>query len=136
MMKIDSKDDCFPGGANPDHLQFPSSFAIRLWRFRFRKFVQPMTISAVEVNCRAFRDRGELHPSGQTYSVAQSYANMNNDYLSKLNIHPSVTGIQVNDGNDTVYVAVSAELSALFPSVVPDLLVTETGTAQVRKFQK
>jgi len=92
--------------------------------------------AAVEINWRDFREGGELHPSGQTYSVAQSYANMNNDYLGKLNIHPSVTGIQVNDGRDTVYVAVSADLSALFPSIVPDLLVTETGTAQVRSMGK
>lgn len=88
--------------------------------------------AVVEINWRAFREGGALHPTGQTYSVAQSYANMNNDYLARLNIHPRVTSIQINDGNDTVYVAVSADLSALFPSIVPDLLVTETGTAQVR----
>jgi hypothetical protein len=46
-----------------------------------------------------------------------------------------VTGIQINNGNDTVYVAVSADLSALFPSIVPNFLVTETGTAQMRSFQ-
>ena len=92
--------------------------------------------AAAEINWRAFREGGELHPSEKTYSVAQSYANMNNNYLGKLNIHPRVTGIRINDGNDTVYVAVSADLTELFPSVVPDLLVRETGTAQVRAMGK
>jgi Flp pilus assembly protein TadG len=92
--------------------------------------------AAVEINWRAFREGGELHPTNATYSVAQHYADMNNNYLEKLNIHPSVTGIQVSDGDDTVYVAVSADLSALFPSIVPQVMMTETGTAQVRSFQR
>jgi hypothetical protein len=86
----------------------------------------------VEINQRAFRDSGELHPTSATYSWAQSYANMNNDYLGGLGIHPRVTSIRINDANDTVYVAVSADISALFPSIVPKVLVEETGTAQVR----
>ena len=92
--------------------------------------------AATEINWRAFREGGALHPTGQTYSVAQKYANMNNDYLGKLNIHPKVTRIRISDANNTVYVAVSADLSALFPSIVPDLLVTETGTAQVKSLGK
>lgn len=90
--------------------------------------------AVVEINQRAFRDSGQLHPTGATYSVAQSYANMNNDYLGGLGIHPRVTGIRINDAKDTVYVAVSADISALFPSIVPKVLVQETGTAQVRSF--
>ena len=88
--------------------------------------------AVVEINWRTFREGGAIHPTGQTYSTAQHYADMNNDYLAQLNIRPVVTGIRVSDANDTVYVAVSADLSALFPSIVPELLVTETGTAQVR----
>jgi len=41
------------------------------------------------------------------------YTNMNNETLGKLTIHP-LTGIQVNDGKDTVYVAFSVDISALF----------------------
>jgi len=44
-----------------------------------------------------------------------------------------VAGIQINDAQDTVYVAVSADLTALFPSITPQIQVTETGTAQVRE---
>ncbi len=73
----------------------------------------------VEINQRAFRDSGELHPTGATYS----YANMNNDYLGELGIHPHVTGIRIDDARNTVCVAVSADISALFPSIGPKVLV-------------
>lgn len=46
--------------------------------------------AAVEINQRAFRNSGELHPTGATYSWAQSCANLNNDYLSGLRIHPRI----------------------------------------------
>jgi Flp pilus assembly protein TadG len=92
--------------------------------------------AVVEINERAFRDNGELHPTDVTYSRAQSYANMNNDYLSGLGIFPHVTDIQVNEAGDTVYVAVAADISALFPSIVPPVFVEETGTAQVRSLQR
>lgn len=90
--------------------------------------------AVVEINQRAFRDSGELHPTEATYAWAQSYASMNNDYLGGLGIFPRVTGIRVNDARDTVYVAVAADISALFPAIVPRVFVEETGTAQVRSF--
>ena len=90
--------------------------------------------AVVEINERAFRESGELHPTDATYAWAQHYANMNNDYLGGLGIFPRVTGIQVNDARDTVYVAVAADISALFPSIVPRVFVEETGTAEVRSF--
>lgn len=92
--------------------------------------------AVVEINWRAFRESGALHPTDATYAWAQHYADMNNDYLGGLGIYPRVTGIQVNDARDTVYVAVSADLSALFPSIVPRVFVEETGTAQVRSIQR
>ena len=92
--------------------------------------------AVVEINQRAFRESGELHPTEATYAWAQHYANMNNDYLGGLGIFPRVTGIQVNDAKDTVYVAVSADISALFPSIVPRVFVEESGTAQVRSFNR
>jgi hypothetical protein len=45
-----------------------------------------------------------------------------------------VTGISVNAGADTVLVKVSANLDRLFPSVVPDVVVTEAGYAEIRAF--
>jgi Flp pilus assembly protein TadG len=91
--------------------------------------------AVVEINQRAFMDSGELHPTQETYAMAQTYATMNNDYLGGLGIYPRVTDIQINDAKDTVYVAVSADISVLFPSIVPTVIVTETGTAQVRAFK-
>jgi len=85
-----------------------------------------------EINQRIFREGGEIQLTGATYQMAQSYADMNNDYLGQFNIHPAVTSIQINQGQDTVLVAVSADLTALFPSITPQILVTETGTAQVQ----
>ncbi len=45
-----------------------------------------------------------------------------------------VTGITVDAGEDTVLVQVSANLDRLFPSVVPDVNVSESGYAETRAF--
>jgi hypothetical protein len=42
----------------------------------------------------------------------------------------------VNDEEDTVLVQVSANLDRLFPSVVPDVMVTESGYAEIRAFTR
>jgi hypothetical protein len=47
-------------------------------------------------------------------------------------VHAYVTGIQVSGGDNTVRVNVSANLSILFPSVVPNVTVTQTGIAKLR----
>jgi hypothetical protein len=59
---------------------------------------------------------------------------MNNGYLSRYGVHAVVTGISVDAGEDTVLVQVSANLDRLFPSVVPDVMVTESGYAEIRSF--
>ena len=64
------------------------------------------------------------------------YANMNNDYLGTQDIWPRVRSIRVNAGNNTVYVSVEADLSVMFPSIVPQLIVEEGGEAQVRSFRR
>ena len=92
--------------------------------------------AAAEINQRSFIANGELHPTSATYSWAQHYANMNNDYLGGLEIYPHITSIQINDAQDTVYVGVGADISALFPSIVPEVIVEETGTGQVRSFSR
>ncbi len=47
-----------------------------------------------------------------------------------------VTGITVDAGEDTVLVQVSANLDRLFPSVVPEVVVTEAGYAEIRAFTR
>jgi hypothetical protein len=47
-----------------------------------------------------------------------------------------VTGITVDAGEDAVLVRVSANLERLFPSVVPEVIVTENGFAEIRAFTR
>ena len=61
---------------------------------------------------------------------------MNNAYLAQYGVNAFVTGITVNDEEDTVLVQVSANIDRLFPSVVPEMIVTESGEARVRAFTR
>lgn len=91
--------------------------------------------AAVEINRRVFMETGQVVlPNAETYAWAQRAVNLNSSWLSERGIHPSVSGITVN-GN-TVRVSVSAGLDRLFPSVVPDIAVTETGKAEVRALKR
>ena len=92
--------------------------------------------AAVEIDWRVFRESGDIQPTANTYAMAQLYANRNNDYLARQNIWPRVRSIQVNSANNTVYVSVEADLSVLFPSYVPRIIVEEGGEAQVRSFRR
>jgi uncharacterized membrane protein len=88
--------------------------------------------ASAEINQRTFRDNGSLVPSSKTWSNAQTYVSQNAAGLAAKGVHAYVTGIQVSGGDNTVRVNVSANLSILFPSVVPDITVTETGIAKLR----
>jgi hypothetical protein len=92
--------------------------------------------AAMEVNWRAFQESGDIQPTGATYAMAQHYANRNNDYLARQEIWPRVRSIRVNAANNTVYVSVEADLSVMFPSIVPQLSVDEGAEAQVRSFRR
>lgn len=61
---------------------------------------------------------------------------MNNRYLAQHGVHAVVTGIMVDASEDTVLVQVSADLDRLFPSIVPDVIVTESGLAEIREFTR
>ncbi len=91
--------------------------------------------AAVEINRRLFVETGQVVlPNAETYSWAQQAVNLNSSWLSERGIHPYVTGITVQ-GN-TVRVSVGANLELLFPSVVPDISVEETGKAEVRALKR
>jgi hypothetical protein len=79
-----------------------------------------------------FEDTGSLVPTSKTWANAQSYVTSNTAGLSAKGVHAFVTGIQVSGGDNTVRVNVSANLSLLFPSVVPQVTVTQTGVAKLR----
>ena len=88
--------------------------------------------AAIEINESAFKESGVLLPTGETWAWAQNAASLNTSYLSSHGVHAYVTGIQVDDPANTVRVQVSANLDRLFPSLVPDIVVTESGLAEVR----
>lgn len=88
--------------------------------------------AAAEINQRTFRDSGILVPNDKTWANAQSYVSQNTAGLSAKGVHAYVTGIEVSGGENLVRVSVSADLSVLFPSVVPKIIVSETGVAKLR----
>jgi hypothetical protein len=56
--------------------------------------------------------------------------------MAQRGVHAVEKGIVVDAGEDTVLVQVSGDLDRLFPSVVPDVVVTETGYAGIRAFTR
>ena len=90
--------------------------------------------AAAEISQRVFEETGDLQPTSKTWANAQTFASMNSGYLSQCGVNAVVTGISVDAGEDTVLVQVSANLDRLFPSVVPDVIVTESGVAEIRAF--
>jgi Flp pilus assembly protein TadG len=88
--------------------------------------------AAAEINQETFRNSGSFVPTSRTWANAQSYASQNTSGLDAKGVHAYVTGIQVSGGDDTVQVNVSANLSILFPSIVPNVTVTQTGIAKLR----
>jgi hypothetical protein len=104
------------------------ALSISLGRFTYAR------AAAAEISHRVFRDSGDLQPTSQTWINAQAFASINNGYLAQYGVNAVVTGISVDANADTVLVLVSANLDRLFPSVVPDVVVTERGFAEIRSF--
>jgi len=92
--------------------------------------------AAAEISQRVFEETGDLQPTSRTWANAQAYASISNSYLAQYGVNAVVTGISVDAGNDTVLVQVSANLDRLFPSVVPEVFVTERGFAEIRAFTR
>jgi hypothetical protein len=61
---------------------------------------------------------------------------MNNGYLAQYGINAIVTGISVDPGKETVLVQVSANLQRLFPSIVPEVIISERGFAEIQSFTR
>ena len=112
--------------------------AIELGRYFYAisevaKAVDAAAVAAsAEINQQVFQDTGSLVPTSKTWANAQSYVTSNTTGLSAKGVHAFVTGIQVSSGDNTVWVNVSADLTILFPSVVPKVMVTQTGVAKLR----
>jgi uncharacterized membrane protein len=88
--------------------------------------------ASAEINQQVFQETGSLVPTSKTWAIAQAFASQNTTGLSTQGIHAFVTNIQMNSGENNVAVNVSANLAILFPSVVPDIVVTRIGLAKIR----
>lgn len=92
------------------------AFSIELRRYFYVRAKIAKAAVTVEISQRVFVVTGEL----------QTTSNLNNWYLSRYSMNKVVAGINVDSGKDKVSVQVSANLYRLFPSVLPNVLVTET----------
>ena len=92
--------------------------------------------AAAEISQRVFEESGDLQPTSKTWANAQAFASMNNSYLAQYGVNAVVTEISLDANADTILVQVSANLDRLFPSVVPDVMVTESGYAEIRAFTR
>ena len=88
--------------------------------------------ASAEINQQVFQNTGSLVSTSKTWGNAQSFVASNTAGLSAKGVHAFVTGIQISGVDNTVRVNVSADLSILFPSVVPKVVVTQTGVAKLR----
>jgi hypothetical protein len=61
---------------------------------------------------------------------------MNIIYLTKYGVQVIVTGISMYAGKNTELVIVSADLDRFFPGAVPELIVTESGFAEIQIFSR
>ncbi|MDD5367551.1 MAG: pilus assembly protein TadG-related protein [Anaerolineaceae bacterium] len=92
--------------------------------------------AAAEINQRVFENSGDLTATSSTWANAQSFASMNNNYLAQYGVNAVVTGINLDAGKHTVMVQVSANLDRLFPSLVPNVIVSESGYAKIQAFSR
>jgi uncharacterized membrane protein len=116
------------------------SLAIELGRYFYaiaevQKAADAAAVAAsAEINQQVFQETGSLIPTSKTWAVAQSFVSHNTVGLSARGVHAFVTGIQMSSEDNIVRVDVSADLSILFPSVVPKVTITQTGIAKLRAF--
>ena len=83
-----------------------------------------------------FLNPAHLIATSQAWANAQTFASVNNGYLAQYGINAVVTGINLDAGKHTVLVRVFANLDRMFPSVVPEVIVSEDGYAEVRVFTR
>lgn len=114
------------------------TMAIGLGRYAFaaaevQEAADLAALAAVrDVNVRHFEQTGQITFSGLVYPRAVYYANSCTNYLAERHIVVRVDAIIPNNGDQTVTVRVSADVSSLFPSYFPNITITRQGTAQIK----
>lgn len=74
--------------------------------------------AASRIDIPLYRETGRVVFLPDVYDYAQTYANYNSAYLASRSIPVTVTGVNINELSQTVSVHVTANLSALMPSVL------------------
>lgn len=74
--------------------------------------------AASRINIPLYRETGQVVFLPDVYDTAQTYATLNSSYLASRSIPVTVTGVYIDEGCQTVSVSVTANLSALLPSVL------------------
>ena len=74
--------------------------------------------AASRIDITLYRETGQVVFLPDVYDYAQTYASYNSAYLASRSIPVTVTGVNINELSQTVSVHVTANLSALLPSVL------------------
>jgi uncharacterized membrane protein len=74
--------------------------------------------AASRIDIPLYRETGLVVFLPDVYVTAQTYATLNSSYLASRSIPVTVTGIYIDEASQTVSVSVTANLSALLPSVL------------------
>jgi len=88
--------------------------------------------AARDVEIGTYEGVRDVRFSHGVYSRAERYANVNTDYLAARGIHVSVEQIAADSGSDRVRVGCVADVSRLFPAVMPQVVIRREGTTAVR----
>ena len=88
--------------------------------------------AAAEVDIPHFRDTGEVRLLPGAADVARRYVGANTGNRPRNGISAHVAGIGVDQERREVQVSVAADVSRLFPALVPAVTIAGRGTAEVR----
>ena len=88
--------------------------------------------AAREVDVIAFRDEGIIQFLPSAYAVATSYAGANSDFLSRYGIGVNIESISLDPETLEVRLVGTANVSALFPAWLPEIVIRKEGRAQAR----
>jgi uncharacterized membrane protein len=79
-----------------------------------------------------FQQTGQFRFHEKAYGVAMTYANADAGYLGQYGISIHVAGMSVDDATRMVTVRCAADVSLLFPSWMPQVVIQREGVAEAR----
>lgn len=103
------------------------ALSIELGRYFYAGAKIAKAAAAAEISQRVFVETGDLQTTSKSLGIGPGLCQPEQRVPEPLRVNKVVTGINVDLEKDKVLVQVSANLYRLFPSVMPNALVTETG---------